>query len=113
MKYKFEASNSLYDIHVEECKISVNCFVSLLASTIFAQKTQTCTFTVINYEPTQILNCAVDVPVVKRIFLNMFEGNKKKRKVVKKKKRRKRKRWISKSPTRRKRRRWISPQGRK
>lgn len=112
MKYKFEASGSLYDLHTQQTEISVNDFVSLLATSIFTDKKQTCTFEVTNYEASYMLNCTVDVPVVKKVFLNMFQESEKKRKPLKKKRRRKQKRWISNSPKRR-RRRWVSPQGRR
>jgi len=107
MKFRFESSAKEFDIPTDDGRIfSVDEFLTLVNNLFFKDKEPTCSFNVTNLHKQDIIECDVHVPIIKKIYNNLFIQPQKAKMVEKKKVVRVR-RWRSRSPVKR-RRRWRS-----
>ena len=106
MKYRFAASEQIRDLDVNGLvQLTVDEFVLYLTQIIFKEKAPTCTFKVTNYDINHMIQCEKDIPIVKKDFINVFAESKTVTMVEKPKKKKRPRRWKSKSPVKR---RWRS-----
>ncbi len=104
MKFRFESSTKEIELNTQAAILTIDEFLSMIKIHFFKDKEPTCSFNVTNFEAESYIDCAVDVPIIKKVYNKIFV-NPKKMKMIKKKV--KRKRWRSHSP-KRKKRRWRS-----
>tara|TARA_A100001015_G_scaffold254380_1_gene295126 strand:+ start:285 stop:632 length:348 start_codon:yes stop_codon:yes gene_type:complete len=105
MKFRFQSSDKLFELPTTKLNLAVHEISPLLQKLFFKDKPPTCSFKVTNYEVNHVLDCVNDILIVKRVFEKLFVKATAMKMVEKPKKKKRKKRWKSRSPIKR---RWRS-----